>query len=990
MLTRGQSLGKFTVIEQLGSGGMGEVYLAEDTQLHRQVAIKILHKDLFGDRERLDRFYLEARSAAQISHANVMAIYDLESATIASGEEVTYIVMEYVRGETLTSWLSKSGGDLNAVIRIGEKIASGLAAAHKMNIVHRDIKSENIIITESTEPKILDFGLAKVIDSDMMTKHDADVRTVSKELTRAGKIMGTVNYMSPEQARGEALDARSDIFSFGILLYRMVSGEFPFAGVTDVSTLAKILEVAHESPRLRNASIPLELERIIDKCLRKEPGDRYQSTQDLVVDMRNLRRQVDSGMSQSYSKPVDIIPRKSTVLNMGWKVGLAALVIITFVTLGFKLFGSGDTNMVTPLIAGQGGLAIIGFENKTGDTSLNWLSGGLPEILLTDLAQNPQLRLISDQRLQDALNSNEGAGRINHDDYVAAARKLGVSQMLSGSYFKMGDQVRIDARIEDVASGKISSAYKVVGRDPFGLVDSLSNKIASALNISTHSDVNASSILSSSPDAYKHYLAGMRHFGVSDFDNATPEFLAAIAKDSTFALPYMRLGMANAFQGRMKPAADYLTQALRWQNKLPARERALLDVYADAWLRRNWRDASTKLEAFIVQYPDDKEALALHGVFVFSFAGDTAKAIKSLNSALKLDADYSSALGGFSQMYMRLNQFEKAVEYAERIRDASPKVPSGHLLLANLYTRTGKIDASIAEYQTVLSLAPRTGSALEGLSQIYIIKRQFDSSRHYLERLREEFRDDPVWVRRYYKALANVDNWEGRFVSALKKHFKALQYALKSHDSIDIANTYGNIASMYERLEQGDSAVYYSGMKYKSRGMGGGIGYAFTLVEYMPEKTDSANAIFKLEVDELKARLPQTMWGLTDALEELFEGSKTHDSVRMIAAMRLLDNPSMNPSPENRRALAQMLIEHGESREGIAQYDSSFASEKYILSGDEYPLYLYFVGKAWENLGDKAKAKRMYEEMLTYWGEPEFEVKEIRDARLRLKQLRES
>ncbi|MEK7775040.1 MAG: protein kinase, partial [Candidatus Zixiibacteriota bacterium] len=949
----------------------------------RKVALKFLPAHMSVQDDVKARFIQEAKAASALNHPNVCTIYD-----ILEADGRIFIAMEYVDGQTLRD----KRGTLSEkqTLEIAAQIADGLAAAHEKGIVHRDIKSENIIITEAGEPKILDFGLAKGIESEMMTKRDTDVRTVSKELTRAGKILGTVSYMSPEQARGETLDARSDIFSFGILLYRMLTGEFPFAGTTDVSTLAKILEVPHEPARVRNSAIPPELERIIDKCLRKEPGDRYQSTQDLVVDLRNLRRQVDSGVTQSYSKPVEIQPKKMVVMNFGWKSGITIAATVALILLGVNWLNSSDKEIVPTLTAGEGGLAIIGFENKTGDTSLSWMSAGLPEILLTDLAQNPQLRLISDQRLQDALNSNDV--HVSHDDYVAAARALGVSQMLSGSYFKMGDQVRIDARIEDVASGQITSAYKVVGRDPFGLVDSLTQKIASSLNLTTKSDVNASSILSSSPKAYKHYLAGMKHFNNSDFENATPEFLTAIADDSTFALPYMRLGMANAFQGRMKPAGDYLTQAIKWQHKLPARERALLDVYADAWLRKNWRDANTKLESFVNQYPDDKEALAMHGSVVFSFTGDTTKAIQSLNSALKLDADYLAALGGFTQIYLRLQLFDKAIEYAEKIRDAAPNTPAGHLLLADLHTRIGKLDASVGEYQTVLSLAPRTGSALEGLSQIYVYKRQFDSSRHYLERLREEFSNDNAWVRRYYKALANVDNWEGKFASALKKHFKALEYAIRSHDSTDIANTYSNIATMFERLEQPDSAVRYAGIgyNYSSSGFGTGINYAFTLAELKPQLADSATAIFKTQANELKARLPQTMWGLIDALEELFEGSKAHDSTRMISALRNLDDPSMNPAPENRRELARLLIEHNESREGIAQYDSSFASEKYILSGYEYPMYLYYVGKAWEDLGDKAKARKLYEEMLSYWGEPEYELKEIRDARARLKRLKAS
>ena len=209
--------------------------------------------------------------------------------------------MEYIKGRTLTEYVTSSTTDTSALLRLAEKIASGLAAAHKMSIVHRDIKADNILIDEHDEPKILDFGLAKAIEPLQMEGAPASGETVKKQLTTAGTVVGTVSYMSPEQVRGEAVDNRSDIFSFGVLLYRMFTGDMPFVGSTQVSILAKILEAQHPSPRSRNENINPEIERIIDKCLQKNPNDRYQDTRDLVVDLRNLRRQYDSGVSSSTS-----------------------------------------------------------------------------------------------------------------------------------------------------------------------------------------------------------------------------------------------------------------------------------------------------------------------------------------------------------------------------------------------------------------------------------------------------------------------------------------------------------------------------------------------------------------------------------------------------------------------------------------------------------------------------------------------------------------
>ena len=296
MFEVGDKFAHFEILSKIGEGGMGEVYLARDLKLNRQVAIKVLHPESFDEKERKDRFIREEQTVAQISHPNVMGIFDIGTAEI-DGKEFCYIVSEYISGRLLTDMINKGDHDLKELVRIAERIAAGLAAAHRLNIVHRDIKADNIIIEEGGEPKILDFGLAKAVQGMFFDEDGETTKTLSQELTKAGKILGTVSYMSPEQARGEKVDIRSDIFSFGILLYRMVTGEFPFEGPTQVSTLAKILESDPEPPSVRNENIPPELERIIDKCLRKDTADRYQGASDLVVDLRSVRRQYDSGVT---------------------------------------------------------------------------------------------------------------------------------------------------------------------------------------------------------------------------------------------------------------------------------------------------------------------------------------------------------------------------------------------------------------------------------------------------------------------------------------------------------------------------------------------------------------------------------------------------------------------------------------------------------------------------------------------------------------------
>ncbi|HVP07132.1 MAG TPA: protein kinase, partial [Candidatus Acidoferrum sp.] len=663
MLSDGQMLAHFKIIKLLGEGGMGQVYLAEDQKLHRQVAVKVLTAEYFGDADRMERFHREARTAAQISHPNVMSIFDLgKDKDPATGQEIEYIVMEYIKGKSLTEFLKGRPADMTTVIRLAEKIASGLAAAHKMNVLHRDIKADNIIVDEDEQPKILDFGLAKPLEPVQFSDGETSTRTVSQELTRAGKILGTVSYMSPEQVRGETLDTRSDIFSFGVLLYRMATGEFPFAAQTQVSTLAKILETRHDSPRLKNDKIPPDLERIIDKCLQKDAGDRYQDTRDLVVDLRNLRRQFDSGVTDTVSGIQAVQkPKSSFFKRLTWKHVVLIMFLAPFIyALISQLLPGGDSGKSGKVMAGENNLAILGFENKTNDASLDWLESGLPEILLTGLAQDKSVNLISRQRLVDELGGEPTkAGKtIPHEEWLSAAKDLGASKVLSGSYYKMGNKIRIDARLEDIASGKVLLGEKVVGDDPFSLVDSLTDKIAVSLNIQREGgEQSVSTFTSSSPEAYKTYLAGMNKFGMQLYDDAIVEFEKAIKIDSTFALPYMRIAMSNAFKSRQQKAAIYFAKAKQYESKLPVHERTLLDIYADIWLNHKFNDAFAKMEAMVKTYPDDLEARSIYAVLVNEFTKDTTKAFALLDTVIAANPRYEFVLTYRSQAYLNLGLY---------------------------------------------------------------------------------------------------------------------------------------------------------------------------------------------------------------------------------------------------------------------------------------------------------------------------------------------
>ena len=995
MLETGRTLAHFRIIKRLGAGGMGEVYLAEDTKLGRKVALKTLLADFFGDAERKARFYREAKTAAGISHPNVMAIYDMGIASHPdTGQELDYIIMEYIEGRSLTDYLTQTGSDLRTIIRLAEHIAAGLNAAHRLNIIHRDIKADNITVDNDNNPKILDFGLAKPLAPFRADKADVSGDTVSQELTREGKILGTVSYMSPEQIRGEAVDARSDIFSFGILLYRMATGILPFEAATQVSTLAKILESHPEPPRSKNDQIPPELERIIEKCLQKDPGDRYQDTRDLVVDLRTLRRRYDSdvsGPTAIVEKPRGSFFKPSTSRGRRQLAAVSAITIIIIAVLISLITVDTGSDGRQAVQAGENALAIIGFENKTEQDSLDWLRTGLPEALFTDLAQTKSLTIIGRDRVIDFLNSRN---RHTDNDYsmrecFEGARQLGAKHVLSGAFYRLGENVRIDARMEEIATGRIVLTEKVVGQDLFAMVDSLTAKIAQSFNVDdeTFGRTGVKTYTSSSPEAYKTYLAAMDKFDNELYEEAIAGFEKAIELDSAFALPYMRIGMAHTFQGHSREGAEWFRAARPHADKLPGWEATLLDIYTDIWVEERFDDAFVKMDLLIRDHPNEKESRFIYAALIQSFTRDTTRAFAQLDTALVLDPHYLLALTAYAEFYSIYHLYDQAIVYALRARDSHPDSPSPLALLARLYVSQGKLDMAISEYEESLTRYPGQPDACINLAHIYIQTRDIEKARRSLDQIKERHPDDSFMMSSYFDEMANLTNGEGKFKKAMTYRFESLRYAMATGDSSQIATHYGTIGDSYGLLHMVDSCAYYSRLGYEWGSAFQRFDYPLTLVAFKPNLGDSAEVLMKAVTAEARVRLPGETWPLADAIEQLFFAYRKADTAGLIATHLKLQELNPGGGEGGKREAGYLAVQIGRFDEGKRLLESLTPGQSASWSGLVFPMRHYYLGIAEEGLGNPQAAVKHYQEMLKYWAKPEIELPEIKDARARLARL---
>ncbi len=993
MLSSGQTFAHFLIRERLGQGGMGEVYLAEDQKLHREVALKVLANEFFESSEHLQRFTREARTAARISHPNVMAIHDIgEAKHPESGKTISYIVMERINGSSLIDYLNEKQPDMGEIVRLMEKIASGLAAAHKLNIVHRDIKSSNVMVDSEGEPKILDFGLAKPLDSVLFGDESGSTDTVSQELTRAGKIVGTVAYMSPEQARGENVDIRSDIFSFGVLAYRMASGEFPFTGTTSVTTLAKILETDPPSPRAIRLTIPPDLERIIDKCLQKKTADRYQSAADLAVDLRRLRRQFDSGISESVTSlsgaSVSQQPTKMFKVS-AFKVvaGLAILSAIALVIMSL-LSGSSNESIVTAS-SGKDGLAILEFENMTGDKSLDWLQTGLSEILLTDLMQSNEINLISRDRVCDQMAGQMNTSR-SRSEMIKAAGELGASNVLFGSIYKLGDRIRIDARLESIEDKRVLIAEKVVGDDPFMLVDSLTEKISLALdlNSSGHGERSVASMTTSSPEAYRYYHEGMELFAKELLDESIEKFTKAIEIDSTFALAYMRIGMAHVFSGRQGAGANYLALAEKYNDKLPVQAKSKLRMYSDIWLTRDFETAFVHIKSYVSNYPDDLEGRTFYAIAVSVFDRDTVTAFAQLDTVLSINPAFQMALSFYSNIYQQMGLYEQATEPMYRIREYHPESPEPWFTLAALYSKQGRVDDAIEAYKDGIERFPQRNNANRKLCNLYIEKFDFEQALFYAEKYREGASGDPFEMQKYYYLRSNLSNWGGKFKTAIRFLHQALRVSFKTEDSIMIRGAYSSLGSFFSGIEVTDSALYYSELMGEWSNEIQMLNYALVMITIDQGYCDKMRPVLDTAIKQFKEKLPSQMWPQTRSVEKIFEAKCSYDTVALIGALTELTT-QQNPSESsgNRYDIGRYSVLIGEYAKGKELLEEFVSGKNQVISGVRYPVLLYYLGMAEEGVGNNKQAIEYYTKMLSFWKKPEFEKKEIKDAKSRLARL---
>ena len=829
-LSVNSTIGHYRILSRLGAGGMGEVWLAEDTELDRQVAIKFLSVESALDEGAKKRLIREARAAAKLDHPNICAIHE-----VGEDQGRSFIVMQYVEGETLAKLIQRKPLDLRESLDIAVQIAGALAEAHSRGIVHRDIKPQNVMITARGQVKVLDFGLAKIVQQKSLADSVAETESL---LTEPGMIIGTVPYMSPEQVRGETLDARSDIFSFGAVIYEMVSGRQPFPAESAAATISTIL--TKEPPPLARYSreVPAELERIVSKVLRKDREQRYQTSKDLLIDLKTLCEELTFEAKLGTSTPAKSTGESETVTtnlkarletapqpaaqtaevettrtasSKDYLIGGVKRHKLQFAALVFLLITLAGVGVY--LVRGPGkaidSLAVLPFANVSGDSNTEYLSDGITESLINTLSQLPNLTVMS----RNSVFRYKG----QEADAQVAGRDLKVQAVLTGRMVQRGDSLSISAELVDVRNNSHlwGEQYNRKLSDILAVQAEISREISEKLRLRLTGEQQKRLVnrYTDNADAYQLYLKGRYYWNrrtEEGIKRGVEYFGQAIERDPNYALAYA--GIADCYtqlgtnisgglasHDVMPKAKQAAMKALQIDDTLAEAHTSLAQTrFLYDW---DWPGAEIEYKRAIDLNPNYATVHHWYSHYLLAMGRVQESLAESLR-ALDLDPLDLPITTHLGWHYLYAREYDRAIEQLRKALDMDSRFLPAHLFLGQAYTQEAMYDKATAELQQAVSLSRETPVMVAVLGYAYAMSGKKGEAQiilHKLNALSKQRFVPSQEIATIHTALAEKDQAFEWLRRAYEERYSGLVY-LKNDPALDGLRSDPRFADLLRRV----------------------------------------------------------------------------------------------------------------------------------------------------------------------------------------------
>ena len=980
--------GRYQIIEELGKGGMGKVYRVLDKKLQEEVALKLIRPEIASDDRTLERFKSELKLARKISQKNVGRMFDM-------GEETGthYITMEYVPGEDLKSSIRRFGRlPIGKCISIAKQICDGLSEAHAIGIVHRDLKPSNIMIDKEGNVRIMDFGIARSLKE--------------KGLTGAGLMIGTPEYMSPEQVEGKEADQRSDIYSLGIVLYEMLTGRAPFEGETPLSIAVKQKVEKPRDPKELNDQITDDLGRLVLRCLEKDRSKRYESTEQVGRELENMAKDLLT-TAHGIPKTKPHTSKEITITLGSRKLLFPALLVIAMALIGLFLWHPWSARSRSSLPpADKPSIAVVYFENNTGDEKLDHWRKGIADLLITDLTQSRYLKVLGGDRLFDILNR---MGQLEAKGYSsevlrAVAAQAGVNHVARGSYSKAGDTYRIDMVLQDARSGEPIATQRVEGKGEegiFAMVDALTRWTKTSMKLTSEQlasdlDKTIGTITTSSPEAYEFYVEGNALFNKLKYQQSIECLEKAIALDPGFAMAFRKMATAYGNMGKSDERTMYLQKALELSDRLSEKERLLIQgsilQTSDSTLDKAI-EAYTKL---IDLYPDHPEAINANnnlGAICMSME-DWDNAIEHNEAAAKAGSKFPPLYSNLARSYMAKGDSAKAEKVLEDAISGFPDNQLGHWDLARLYAFQGRFDLALKEVDKAAAIDPTLTKA-----RFYHLMWDFPKAEEeYKKWLGLASKVDNFIARPMLESLYRT---QGKFEEAKNQLSLGIDFIGKSGLPPGyLFILYYYVA--YHDLKSGRYEEALGALEKAKAAVGQDIvaeigileleGWIYAQMGKLDEARKTAEVIKDMvEASPYKKRIRHYHFvtGMIQLKRDDYSGAVEHFKI----AVSLWPHPmEWGPDdPLHRFFLALAYCDSGDLQAARDEFEGLVA---YIPGrtawGDLYALSYYRLGGIYEKQGNTAKAIERYGQFIDLWKDADPGLPEVADARKRLARLKGS